>query len=220
MKPVIEGKHVDIGDALREHVSDKIDELTQKYFNHATNASVTFSKEGHGHGSFKVHISILVGKNIVINTEAEAMDPYGSFDMAAEKAAKRLRRYKKKLRDHHDRTLKTPEAEIIKARDYILASYKDSEEALEQDNTNLPSNTDDLNEDVPQGDDPVIVAEMTTSIETMSVSEAVMRMDLSGQSALLFRNAAHDELNMVYKRSDGNVGWIDPSTKESSSNVA
>lgn len=204
MQPVIEGKHIDIGDALRTHVTDKIDDLTQKYFNNTHAATVTFSKEGHGHGTFKVHISIQVGKNIMINAEAEAGDPYGAFDAAAEKAAKRLRRNKKKLRDHHERAEKTPESEIIKARGYILAGHDENEEAPEQDNGS------DGGDSMEQGDDPVIVAEMTTHIETMSVSDAVMRMDLSGQSALLFRNASHDGLNMVYKRTDGTIGWVDP----------
>src|SRR5262249_11183741 len=155
------------------------------YFNHTTGASVTFSKEGHGHGVYKVHIAIRVGKNIMINTDAEAGDPYGAFDQAAERAANRLRRYKRNLRDHHERTQKRPEKEIIKAIDYVLATSH-SEEVHEQDNEG---------DDVPHGEDPVIVAEMTTPIETMSVSDAVMRMDLAGQTALLFYNASHKGLN-------------------------
>jgi len=200
MELTVQGKQVDVGEALRTHVTSKLEDVDQKYFNHATNATVTFSKEGHGHGQFKVNISYLVGKNITINTEAEAGDPYGAFDMAAEKAAKRLRRYKKKLRDHHARTEKTPEAEIQKARYYTL-SIESEQGVSEQDNED---------DSLLQGDDPVVVAEMATSIETLSVSEAVMRMDLAGQSALLFRNASHQGLNMVYRRTDGNVGWVDP----------
>lgn len=203
MQLTIEGKHVDVGDALKAHAMDKIEELTQKYFNHATTANVTFSKEGHGHSEFKVHISVLVSKNIMINTEDTAGDAYGAFDGAAEKAAKRLRRYKKKLRDHHERTEKTPEAEITKARDYVLAAFPEQDDV--QDN--------EEDDGVPHGDDPVVVAEMTTHIETLSVSEAVMRLDLGGQPALLFRNASNSELNMVYRRSDGNIGWVDPASE-------
>lgn len=200
----IHGKQVDVGDALRTHVTDKLNELDEKYFNHATSAKVTFTKEGHGHGVFKVTISYLVGKNIMVNTESEAGDPYGAFEQAAEKAAKRLRRYKKKLRDHHERVDKTPESEIMKARDYTLAVGDEyMEGAEEQDNTGLP-----------QGDDPVVIAEITTNIQKMSVSEAVMRLDLGGENALLFKNAKHGGLNLVYKRGDGNIGWVDPGDSE------
>lgn len=201
----IHGKQINVGDALRAHVEDKLNEIDQKYFNHATNATVTFTKEGHGHGLIKVTISYLVSKGIMINTEAEAGDAYGAFDSAAEKAAKRLRRNKKKLRDHHERSNKTPEAEIIKARNYTLA-MEEASEALEQDNKDET--------DVPQGDDPIVIAEMSTTIETITVSGAVMRLDLSGENALLFRNAQTQEINMIYRRSDGNIGWIDPSQEK------
>jgi ribosomal subunit interface protein len=198
MEVLIHGKQISVGDALREHVTNKLEEIDQKYFNHATTATVTFAKEGHGHGLFRAHISYLVAKNIMIVTEAEENDPYLAFDTAAEKAAKRLRRYKKKLRDHHQRVQKTPESENSKARDYVLA-MNGHDGAAEQDN-----------DDLPQGDDPVIVAEIMADIETLSVSEAVMRMDLSNAPALFFRNASHDGFNMIYRRPDGNVGWIDP----------
>ncbi|MCD8526511.1 MAG: sigma 54 modulation/S30EA ribosomal C-terminal domain-containing protein [Alphaproteobacteria bacterium] len=110
---------------------------------------------------------------------------------------------KKRLRDHHDRTEKTPETEITKAQDYTLALESIHESAEEQDNAG------------DEGHAPVVVAEMTTHIETMSVSEAVMRLDLSGQGALMFRNSKNQNLNMVYRRLDGNIGWIDPIEKKS-----
>ena len=201
MELTVQGKQIDVGDALREHVEGKITDLDQKYFNNTTGATITFSKEGHGHGQFKAHISVTIGKNILVVTDAMAGDPYGAFDTAAEKAAKQMRRYKKKLRDHHDRREKTPEEEITKARDYVLALGA-FEEAREQDN-GAPETGEG-------GDDPVVIAELTTHIETMSVSDAVMRLDLSGVPALMFRNASHDQLNMVYRRPDGNVGWVDP----------
>lgn len=197
MKPDIRGKQIDVGDALRTHAEEKINEVDSKYFNHATSCKITFAREGHGHGLVKVTISYLVSKNIIVNAEAEAGDAYAAFDQALEKTAKRLRRYKRKLRDHHERVEKSPETELIKARDYVLA-LEAEKHALEQDN-----------EDEAQ--DPVVIAEMTTDIETLSVSEAVMRLDLGGHSALLFRNAGTDHLNMVYRRADGNIGWVDPS---------
>ncbi len=194
MQLTIQGKQIDLGEALREHVTDKLEEINQKYFNHATFATVTFSKEGHGHGQIKTHISIRIGKNIMVMADDIKPDPYASFDSTADKVAKQMRRYKTRLRDHHDR-LEQEEVEILKATAYVLAPEEESD-------------TED--DGMPIGNDPVIVAEVVTDIQSMSVSEAVMRMDLAGQTALLFRNASHEGLNMVYRRSDGNVGWVDP----------
>ncbi|MCB1681756.1 MAG: ribosome-associated translation inhibitor RaiA [Rhodospirillales bacterium] len=206
MEMTVQGKQIDIGDALRTHVTDKLSDIDQKYFNHATDATVTFSREGHGSGLFRVHISMRVGKNIMVITEATENDPYLAFDTASDKAAKRLRRYKRQLRDHHARRQKTPEEELMKARYYTLA-LNGGAEAMEQDNEEILEDHDD---DVPQGDDPVVVAEITTEIETLSVSDAVMRMELADRNALLFRDAKTNRLNMVYLRNDGNVGWVDP----------
>ena len=97
---------------------------------------------------------------------------------------------------------KTPEAEILKARDYVIAT-SENDNAKEEDDDSMP-----------QGEDPVVVAELTTNIQKMTVSEAVMRLDLSGQPALMFRNANHSGLNMIYRRPDGNIGWIDPEGME------
>lgn len=200
MQITIQGKQMDVGDALRTHVEEKLGDINSKYFNNATFATVTFAKEGHGHGQIKAHIHIQVGKNIMVMSDCLSGDPYGAFDAASEKVAKQMRRYKKRLRDHHERLEQTPESEIMKARDYVLAVEPErKEEDKEPD------------DGVPHGEDPVIVAELATSIQTMSVGEAVMRMDLSGQPALMFRNVKNDELNMVYRREDGNIGWVDPS---------
>jgi len=136
----------------------------------------------------------------MVVADATDPDPYASFEAAATKVGKQMRRYKKKLRDHHDRIELTPEDEIKKARDYVLSAIP------EQDDQPLSDETD-----IPVGDDPAVIAEMTTDIQTMSVSDAVMRLDLSGESALMFYNASNDAINMVYKRSDGNIGWVDPS---------
>lgn len=199
MELTVQGKQIDVGDSLRTHVSEKLEDLNQKYFNHATFATVTFSKEGHGKPQTKAHISIQMGKNIMVIADAMAGDPYASFESAADKVGKQLRRYKRKLRDHHDRMEQTPENEILKARKYTLAA------APEQNDD--PEAVDD---GVPHGDDPLIIAEVTKNIEGMSVSEAVMRMDLSGDPAFVFKNASNGSVNMVYRRSDGNIGWVDP----------
>ncbi|MCB1650456.1 MAG: ribosome-associated translation inhibitor RaiA [Alphaproteobacteria bacterium] len=195
----VHGKQIDVGDSLRTHVEDKLEDLNQKYFNHATFATVTFSREGHGHPRTKAHVSIQLGKNIMVVADATDADPYASFEAAATKVGKQLRRYKKKLRDHHERLEQTPESEIVKARDYVLAAVPEQ---------------DDETPEASISDEPIVVAEMSKDIETMSVSEAVMRLDLSGEPALMFRNGSHGGLSMVYKRSDGNVGWVDPENQD------
>jgi len=203
MELSVHGKQIDVGDALRTHVSDRIEDINEKYFNHGTYATVTFSKEGHGHKQIRSMIQIEMGKGIMVVADSTDHDPYVSFEAAAEKVQKQLRRYKRKLRDHHERLEQTPEAEIKKARNYVLADDPDAD--VEDDDK------DAVGEDtVPQGDDPVIIAETDSQIETLSVSEAVMRMDLANINGLMFRNTKNDRLNVVYRRRDGNIGWIDP----------
>jgi len=189
----IHGKQMDLGDALRTHVSDKLSDLNEKYFNHATDATVTLSPEGHGRGQVKTHISIRVGKDIMVTSDAVEKDAYVSFDSAAEKVAKQLRRYKRRLREHSQRMESAADVERLVAHDRIIAEASNDDEA-----------------DATANAAPVVIAEMTTAIQTMTVSEAVMRMDLSGQPALMFRNAQHDGINMVYRRTDGHIGWVDP----------
>lgn len=199
MQLTVQGQQISVGENLREYVEEKIEDINQKYFNHANHATITFSKEGHSHPLVKAHISITVGKNIMVIADDEESDPYAAFDYAATKVAKQLRRYKTRLRDHHERTEQVPEAEIQKAQDYVISANESTDNEEEKSA-------------VPEGDDPVVIAEMTTNIETMSVSEAVMRLDLAHQNALMFRNAKTNELNMVYRRTDGNIGWVDPET--------
>jgi ribosomal subunit interface protein len=198
MQLTVQGKQIDVGDALREHITDKLEDLKDKYFTHAAFATVTLSKEGHGHGVIRSHALIQVGKNITIVAENTDPDAYASFDGAAEKLGKQMRRYKKRLRDHHDRLDQTPETEILKAKYYTLASTSENESPEEQE---------DLS------DEPLIIAEMATNIQTMSVSDAVMRMDLAGSNALVFKNIKNSELSLVYRRADGNIGWVDLSSQ-------
>ncbi len=191
MQLTVQGKQMDVGDALRTHVTERIEDINSKFFNHATDATVTFSKEGHGHGVINAHVHIRIGRNIVVMADGEAGDAYGAFEKSAEKVTTQLRKYKNRLRSHHEK-MQTAESHALPARDMVIAG--DEDEARDE-----------------QGTAPAIIAEMTTAIQTLSVSEAVMRMDLAHQNALLFRNASHGELNLVYRRKDGNVGWIDPS---------
>ncbi len=188
MQLTVQGKQMDLGDALRTHVSDKLEDINAKYFNRAIDATVTFSPEGQAFT--KTHISIRVGKDIMVISDATENDPYIAFDSAADKVAKQLRRYKRKLRDHHQKLEEAPADHFQPALDYTLSSEQNNEEA-----------------------DHLVIAEMSTNIQTMSPSEAAMRLELSGLPAMMFRNASHKGLNMVYIRPDGNVGWVDPDGK-------
>jgi ribosomal subunit interface protein len=190
MQLTVQGKQMDLGDALKTHVSTKLEDINSKYFNRAIDATVTFSPEGQAFT--KTHISIRVGKDIMVISDATETDPYVSFDQAAEKVAKQLRRYKRKLRDHHERLDGAPQEHFMPALDYTLSSEQDNDE---------------------EHKDHLVIAEMSMSIQTMSPSEAAMRLDLSKLPALMFRNAGHNGLNMVYQRPDGNIGWVDPDGK-------
>lgn len=196
MQLSITGKQMDLGDALRAHITDKVEDINHKYFNRAIESTVTLSPEGSAFT--RTHISIRVGKDIMVMSDAQDTDPYASFDAAAEKVAKQLRRYKKRLRDHHERL---EEDNVIPAQSFVL--------------TPEPEAKDD-NHNEPEKHEPIVIADMITNIQTMSVSEAVMRLDLSGENALLFRNPQHDGLNLVYRRKDDNIGWVDPEGNESS----
>jgi ribosomal subunit interface protein len=198
MECAIHGKQMDVGDSLRAHVTEKLSDINSKFFNRAFAVNVTFAPEGH---SFtKCHISLKVGKDILVTASSEAADPYGAFDDTAMKIARQLRRYKTRLRDHHDRSEPTPEKEMMKARDYVVAVSSSGGSDKEIDEA----------EAAVSGQDPLIVAETPMQIYKMSVADAVMRLDLGDQAAILFRNPKNNSLNMVYRRSDGNIGWVEP----------
>lgn len=189
MQISVTGKQVDIGNALRSHVEKGISATVSKYFDNAIEASVVFSRNAQ---HFQADISVHVGRGILLQGHAEAEDPYLAFDIASDHIAKRLRRYKRRLRDHHKSSDRLGES--LPAQQYILAAENESEKEGPD----------------AAGDEPVIVAEITTEIPTLKVSEAVMRMNLADAPAMMFRNSAHGGLNMVYRRRDGNIGWIDP----------
>ena len=198
MELQVHGKQMDVGNALRTHVEDKLVDVNDKYFNHTTYATVTFSREGHGHPQTRAHISIQLGKNLLVVADATEKDAYSAFDSASEKAAKQIRRYKRKIRDHHERSEQTPEEEIMKGRQYILAAIPEQDDEPEQD----------------VSFEPAIIAEMNNDIMTLSVSDAVMHMDLTGEQAVVFRNRSNGNVNVVYRRSDGNIGWVDPENQK------
>lgn len=187
MQLSVKGKQLDVGEALRSHVRTAMARILDKYFGSAIEVGVTLSREAH---RYRAVVVAHVGRGIQLQAQGEAEAPYLAFDTAAEHLAKRLRRYKRRLRDHH----KEPTGTALPAQQYILAapSGEAAQGGSEVDGT------------------PVIVAEMATEIPSLTVGEAVMRMDLADLSALLFRNVSHSGLNLVYRRPDGNIGWIDP----------
>jgi ribosomal subunit interface protein len=208
----VKGKQLDVGDALRTHVDDSLTAIVGKYFGRPIEANVVFSREAH---LFKADISVHVGRNILLQSNAEASEPYPAFDTAADKIAKRLRRYKRRLKDHHHKGGDNGadgaiSFEPLTASQYILEAEPDEvhiDGHDEETHDGAPASFDVGHDGHPQ---PVVIAEMTTAIDTLTVSEAVMRLDLAELPALMFRNRAHGGLNMIYRRQDGNVGWIDP----------
>lgn len=189
MQLTVKGKQLDVGDALRTHVADSLNAAVGKYFTKPLEANVVLSREAH---LFKADIQVHVGRGILVQSASEADQPYPAFDTACEKIAKRLRRYKSRLRKHHIEG----EESALPARYQILEAEADT------------NHVD--GEEVAEAVHPVVIAEMQTRIETLTVSEAVMRMELGELPALMFRNRAHGGMNLVYRRADGNVGWVDP----------
>ncbi len=188
MQVSITGKQLDVGDALRTHIEDNLSAAVEKYFENSLEAHVVLSREAH---RFTAQVSVHVGRGISVQGHGDGPDAHEAFDIALDRVAKRLRRHKRRLRDHHrDRT----PPEFLPAQQYILAPEEGEEEVEAAE------------------DSPVVIAEMEVRIETLTVGEAVMRLDLADQNALMFRNKAHGGLNMVYRRNDGNIGWVDPST--------
>lgn len=187
MRYQISGKQIDIGEALQTHVKEELGEAVKKYAERPTDATVVFSKSGH---EFVCEATVHLSTGLTASAKAHNNDIYGAFDGCNEKMEKQLRRYKRRLKDHHkDRA---EPVELFGASSYILASTSDS----------------DAQE--PETLQPMIVAEMQTKIATLSVGEAVMQMELAGAPVLVFRNESKDGLNVVYRREDGNIGWIDP----------
>lgn len=196
MQITVSGKHIDLSDALRTRVADHLDVIAHKYFDHALEADVTF---GRARSFFTCDINVHAGRGLTLRGEGEAADAHGAFDDAAEHIAKRLRRYRRRVNEHsRDAASLRTRPEV--ARQYIL---------LENDE---PSPASSATEAMSDGAYATVIAETPTEIAHLTVGEAVMRMDLADQTVLMFRNGASGELNVVYRRPDGHVGWIDPSS--------
>jgi ribosomal subunit interface protein len=189
MRITVSGKQLELSDALRTRVENGLDTVTGKYFDHALEAHVTFSR---ARSFFTCDINVHAGPGLMLRGEGEAADANAAFDDAAEHIAKRLRRYRRRVNDHA-RDLahrERPQA----ARQYVLRQEEDT-----------PANGD-----VKAATYATVIAETPTEIAVLTVSDAVMRMDLADQQVMMFRNSATGVLNVVYRRSDGHIGWIDP----------
>ena len=189
MQVLVTGKQIDVGDSLRGHVAATTTAIVERYFDRAIEAHVVFCRERH---LILSDISVHAGRGLLVQCHGESSDAYIAFDSAVERLDKQLRRYKRRLRNHHKPGKDASDAQA--AIDYVLAPVADEEAK--------PPGGDD--------DQPLVIAEMRTSIPQLSVSEAVMRLDLADLPALMFRNSAHGNLSLVYRRRDGNVGWVDP----------
>ena len=187
MRYQISGKQIDIGDALQTHVKDDLGAAVQKYAERPTDALVVFSKSAH---EFVCEATVHLSTGLTASAKAHANEIYAAFDACSEKMEKQLRRYKRRLKDHHQQ--RAEPVELLGASSYILASETNTEG------------------DEPDSLQPMIIAEMETKIATLSVGEAVMQMELSGAPVLVFKKQDKDGVNVVYRREDGNIGWIDP----------
>ena len=188
MRYQITGKQIDIGEALQTHVKDNLSTVFEKFAGRPTDANVVFSRDAH---EYVCEATVHLSTGLTAQAKAHAVDIYASFDGCAEKMEKQLRRYKRRLKDHHkDRAVPV---ELLDAASYILAASDEPEDSE------------------PESLQPMIIAEMETKIPSLSVGEAVMQMELAGAPVLVFRNEKQDAgVNIVYRRDDGNIGWIDP----------
>jgi ribosomal subunit interface protein len=192
MQVQVTGKHVDVGEALRTRVADELSSSIAKYFDRGGGADVVVSREG---AAFKVDCAVTLASGQQLTTHGVGSDAHMAFDAALEKMAKRVRRYKNRLKDH---SLAANAKQAETAAYFVLAApdEDDEEEEAESSDRQFP--------------EPMVIAETEKPIRSMTVSMAVMELDLTEAQTIVFRNAAHGGLSVVYRRPDGNIGWIDP----------
>jgi ribosomal subunit interface protein len=188
MRYQISGRQIDIGEALQTHVKAELGEVVEKYAQRPTDAVVIFSRAAHEH---VCEATIHLSTGLTAQAKGHATEIYAAFESCREKMDKQLRRYKRRLRNHH--SARTAPVEFAGGSSYILAPTEEPE--------------DDDHSDLAQ---PIVIAEMETKIPSITVGEAVMQLELGGQRMLVFRNEGHGGVNVVYRRDDGNIGWIDP----------
>jgi ribosomal subunit interface protein len=191
----VSGRNIDVGEALRTRINQRVAEATAKYFDGGYSGHVTIGKEGFG---FRTECVIHLDSGIVLEAQALAADAYASAEQAALRIEKRLRRYKRRLKD---RPVGRGDGRPVDAAELSAPSYVIAAPEHEDDDDSGEFN-------------PVIIAETTTALKQLSVSEAVMELDLTGAAVVVFRHAGHGRINLVYRRSDGHIGWVDPPALE------
>jgi ribosomal subunit interface protein len=199
MRIQVTGRQVDVGDALRARIEDDLESGVTKYFGRPTEGVVTVSRNGVG---FECDALVHLSSGMSLQAHGHGGDAHAAFDDALEKITKRVRRYKRRLKNHHNAQKSPLPAEDAPA--YVLAPAQEDSENDHEDAAEAAEAS------------PLVIAEATTPIRTMAVATAVLQLELSDSPALLFRNPAHGGLNMVYKRRDGNVGWVDPERRAQS----
>ena len=187
----VSGHQVETGEALRQHVESRIGAIADKYFERALSAHVTFGKGPHDH-AFTCDIVSHVMQGVILKGSGQAQDAHPAFDQAADRIEKQLRRYMRRLKDRHS-TAADIDALVLAEADAAYTVFAPAGE-----------------EEEPAGDNPPVVAETSVDIPDASVSDAVMLLDLRNTNALLFRNSATARFNMVYRRQDGTIGWVEP----------
>ena len=190
MRYQISGKQIDIGEALQTHVKAELGEVVEKYAQRPTEVVVFFSRVAH---EFTCETTLHLSTGLNAQAKGHATEIYAAFESCREKMDKQLRRYKRRLRNHHKDRLQP--VEFDGGSSYILAASNDLEDH------------EDAEPDTLQ---PIVIAEMETKIPSVTVGEAVMQLELTGHRMLVFRNEGHGGVNVVYRRDDGNIGWIDP----------
>jgi ribosomal subunit interface protein len=185
----VSGKSVDVGEALRTRITEKVNEALSKYFQHGSSGHLTLSREGSG---FRADCVLHLDSGTLLEAHGFAQEAVAAADDAAGKIEKRLRRYKRRLKDRTS-TIRAQQVEQF-AANYVIEAP--DEEAEEQEDWS-----------------PVTIAESTAALPEFSVSDAIAELDLTGVPVIVFRHAGNGGINIVYKRRDGNIGWIDPAPK-------
>ena len=186
----ISGKSISVGEALRSRVSERTDEVLRKYFDGNYSGHITLSKDGFG---FRTDCALHLDSGITLEADSNATDAYASADQALVMIEKRLRRYKSRLKDRSARKTYAANAALadIDAPSYVIEAPAEGDDEV-------------------TAYSPVIIAEATTSLKRLSVSEAVMELDLTGAACIVFQHGSSGRVNIIYRRTDGNVGWVDP----------
>ncbi|UDL96309.1 ribosome-associated translation inhibitor RaiA [Lichenihabitans sp. PAMC28606] len=184
----VSGKNLQIGEALQEHARSKVAAVFDRYVESAINGHVTVEPEGSG---YRCEMILHLDSGMTLHAEGRAQEPYASFDQANHRIETRLRRYKRRLKGRHSVVDEMPREPMI--ADYMIEAP-------------------DADEEEPQGFVPIVVAEGRAPFKTLSVAAAVTELDLLGAPVLVFRHSGNDNVNIVYRRADGHIGWIDPSS--------